>query len=341
MNLNDRARRQEPPHADSRARPGKTPPARRFSFARVLILVCLLALAYWFGSQQSPPAPGREAQPAVTASRPGLDLPLACGDAFPSAGTLFGGPRWPQEEARRSTTTFSNRTPTDRIVDLLLGDQLLASVAIPAHADAVVALPLGAFDWRLRNGAAWCQGSRRFVREQRTAISPPIEIVASSRLTVEIAPDPGHPTGFSLQKRDVPVVTAAASPAQTSASGEGGGDVLRLPRSADGHYFVDGMVDEEPVRFMIDTGATRVALPATLARRLGYYQGREVTVRTAGGEATGSEFKVRRIRFGPFVADDVTVVALIDLETPLLGMSLLQSVDLRQSGAGLELRQLR
>lgn len=340
MNLNDRDRRPGQPHTGRGAPPGKAV-ARRFSLARVLVLACLLALAYWLGSHQSPLAPGRDAPPAASASRPGLDLPLACSDAFPSAGTLFGGPRWPQEAARRSTTTFSNRTPTDRVVDLLLGDQLLASIAIPAHADAIVALPLGAFDWRLRNGAAWCNGSRRFVREQRTAISPPIEIVAASRLTVEIGSDPEHPTGFSLQTRDVPVVTAAASPAAPGSPSEFAGDVLRLPRSADGHYFVDGMVDEEPVRFMIDTGATRVALPATLARRLGYYQGREVTVRTAGGEATGSEFKVRRIRFGPFVADDVTVVALIDLETPLLGMSLLQSVDLRQSAAGLELRQVR
>jgi aspartyl protease family protein len=309
--------------------------------ARVLVLVGLLVLAYWIGARQGLLSPHRAARTDVSPSARGVELPIACSDAFPAAGTLYGGPRWPQDTARQSKTVFSNRTAADRVVDLLVGDQLLASVAVPAHADVVVALPVGAFDWRLRTGAAWCDNGRRFVREQRTVISPPIEIVASSRLTVEIAPDPDHPTGFALQTRDAPVVTAVATDTAPGAGADGADGVLRLPRSADGHYFVDGAVDGEPVRFMIDTGATRIALPTTLALRLGYYQGREVTVQTAGGQATGSEFKVRRISFGPFVAEDVTVVALMNLETPLLGMSLLQSIDLRQTAQGLELRRAR
>jgi aspartyl protease family protein len=135
------------------------------------------------------------------------------------------------------------------------------------------------------------------------------------------------------------VSTAPAATASTEA--QAAGDVLRVPRSPNGHYFIDGMVDSEPVRFLIDTGASRVALPVTLARRLGYYEGREITVSTASGQSIASEFKVRRISFGPFVAEDVTVVALMNLETPLLGMALLQSIELRQTAAGLELRRAR
>lgn len=327
-------------HRAGRASPVDAP-RRRFSITRVVLLVGLVVLAYWIGLRQGLFAPSRDRYP-VASSTTGLDLQsLACSDAFPAADTVFGGPQWPREAAGRSKTTFSNRTAADRVVDLLLGDRLLASVVVPAHADAVITLPVGAFDWRLRTGAAWCNGSRRFVREQRTVISPPLEIVASSRLTVEIAPDPDEPTGFALRTRDVPVVSTVGSAAAPAATGHPVGGVLRVPRSDGGHYFIEGAVDNEPVRFMIDTGATRIALPVTLARRLGYYEGREVTVQTAAGQTTGSEFKVRRISFGPFVAEDVIVVALMNLETPLLGMSLLQAIEMRQTPEGLELRHAR
>jgi aspartyl protease family protein len=342
MGMPDRDRWKEDPRA-GRVAPSPDAGKSNLSIGRILLLVCLLLLAYWLGLRQGLFAPLRPAHSIATpATNRAADLPgLACSDAFPAAGTMFAGPQWPADAPIRSEATFVNRTPVDRVVDLMRGERLLASVAVPAHADAVVALPVGVLDWRLRAGAAWCANGWRFVREQRTTISPPIEIVASSRLTVEIAPDADHPTGFSLRTRDAPVVATAAAPAPSADSVQSSGDVLRLPRSADGHYFVDGTLDDEPVRFMIDTGATSIAVPVTLARRLGYYQGREVAVQTAGGQTTGSEFRVRRLRFGPFVAEDVTVVALMNLETPLLGMSLLQSVELRQTAEGLELRRAR
>jgi aspartyl protease family protein len=46
---------------------------------------------------------------------------------------------------------------------------------------------------------------------------------------------------------------------------------LILPRGADGHFEADGEIDGARVRFMIDTGATSVAMPTALAHQLGYY----------------------------------------------------------------------
>jgi aspartyl protease family protein len=320
---------------------GRGTPKGGVSIGRILLLVSLVVLAYWLGQRQGVFAPVAtrltDAAPAAESPR---WLAPACNDAFPPAGTVAAAPQWLREASGQSVTTFANRTATDRVVDLLQGEQVLASIAVPAHAEVAVALPVGTHGWRLRNGAAWCSKGWRFVREQRTVISPPLEIVAASQLTVDISPAPDEPTGFALATRDAPVVsTAPAATASTEA--QGGGDVLRVPRSPNGHYFIDGMVDSEPVRFLIDTGASRVALPVTLARRLGYYEGREITVSTASGQSIASEFKVRRISFGPFVAEDVTVVALMNLETPLLGMALLQSIELRQTAAGLELRRAR
>jgi aspartyl protease family protein len=338
MGVKDRDGWKERQRAGGAPRPPA--PRRGGSLRRIVLLACLVVVAYWIGQRQGLLSPERTA-PHTGGPNTGVQgrPALACGDAFPAAGTVAGAAQWQREASERSATTFSNRTPVDRVIDLLQGDQLLASIAVPAHADAVVALPVGAHGWRVRNGAAWCSSGWRFVREQRTTISPPLEIVATSQLTVDISSDPDHPTGFALRTRDSPVVSAAPPPPAGTEQGAGG--VLRLPRSANGHFFVDGTVDSEPVRFLIDTGASRIALPVTLARRLGYYEGREVIVNTASGQTTASEFKVRRITFGPFSAEDVTVVAMMNLETPLLGMSLLQSIEMRQTAAGLELRRAR
>lgn len=334
-----RSHRHDSVAADRRRRAPKSSPLGRL----LVLVVCGVAFVYWAARhdglsllQRMAGLPsGPDASSSAWPAR-------ACSDEFPSAGTVSGSTDWRSPATALSLTTFANRTAADRIVDLLQGDQLLLSIAVPANSDSSVELPVGAHDWRLRSGAAWCRRDWRFVREQRTIISPPLEIVASSQLTVDISADPAHPTGFALRTHDAPIVSSlhSAPPAPTAAMRSTDGTLL-LPRAANGHYFVDGTVDGEAVRFLVDTGASRIAVPMTLARRLGYYQGREVVVNTASGQTTGSEFKVKRITFGPFSAEDVTVVAMMNLETPLLGMSLLQSIELRQTPAGLEMKRAR
>jgi aspartyl protease family protein len=92
---------------------------------------------------------------------------------------------------------------------------------------------------------------------------------------------------------------------------------------------------------MVDTGASGVAIPADLARQLGYHYGRDLVSNTANGRATGYAVRVKRLEFGPFFAEDIEVAALSALDRPLLGMSLLQTLEIRQTAAGLELRPAR
>ena len=40
----------------------------------------------------------------------------------------------------------------------------------------------------------------------------------------------------------------------------GGGATIELPRSADGHYYATALVNDVPIRFVVDTGATSVVL---------------------------------------------------------------------------------
>ena len=53
------------------------------------------------------------------------------------------------------------------------------------------------------------------------------------------------------------------------APGPGGALQVILQRNRAGHYVADGTINGHPVVFLLDTGATQVALPLNLARRLG------------------------------------------------------------------------
>lgn len=312
-------------------RPRATPPGRGRLLLLVLVLVILGAIL-WRAR-----APGGAAPGAGLLQR----LNPACADPFPPAGAILAGGVARADARVTSVTQFINRTPVDRVADLLAGDSVVLSIAVPAQRTATVALPVGAYGWRLRHGAAWCAATGAFVREQRTTITNGLQIVATSMLSIHIEPDARHPSGLALHTTDRPVLAHAPAAAEAASAQPLAGGGLLIPRAADGHYYLDGTIDGQRVRFMVDTGASNVAIPAELARRLGHYSGPDVVSNTANGPATGYAIRVARVAFGPFFADDVRLVALPALETPLLGMSLLQSLEIRQTAAGLELRPAR
>ena len=117
---------------------------------------------------------------------------------------------------------------------------------------------------------------------------------------------------------------------------------LTLVRNRAGHYVADGEINGRHVTFLLDTGATAVALPAALAREVGVKRGAAVTVQTANGPAAGYETRLDSVRLGPIEMHDVAaiVAAGMDEDTVLLGMSFLKRVEFTQRGDRLILRPL-
>jgi clan AA aspartic protease (TIGR02281 family) len=60
-------------------------------------------------------------------------------------------------------------------------------------------------------------------------------------------------------------------------------------------------INGEPVEFMLDTGATDVAIPADLAKRLKLEEGFGVTLSTANGLSQGYRTKIDRLQLGDIV----------------------------------------
>ncbi len=115
---------------------------------------------------------------------------------------------------------------------------------------------------------------------------------------------------------------------------------LTLLRNRAGHYVADGEINGRRVTFLLDTGATAVALSAKLARELGVKRGAAVTVQTANGAATGFETRLDSVRIGPIEMREVAAIVAGEMEadTVLLGMSFLKRVEFTQRDDRLTLR---
>ncbi|MDR6714187.1 aspartyl protease family protein [Pseudomonas hunanensis] len=125
-----------------------------------------------------------------------------------------------------------------------------------------------------------------------------------------------------------------------STQGEGFIEV-RLLSNGNGHFVADGAINGQAVHFMLDTGATDVAIPESLARSLQLKRGAPVMLSTANGRTEGYRTRLDSVQLGDIRLRDVRalVVPGLDGETVLLGMSALKQLEFTQRGGSMLLRQ--
>lgn len=116
---------------------------------------------------------------------------------------------------------------------------------------------------------------------------------------------------------------------------EASGSEVTIRRGPDGHYHWPATVNGHPVDFLVDTGATRSALPADLARRLQLPVEGQTRSQTAGGTVQGEIVRADLELQGGVRVQQLRIVALPALTAPLLGMDVLGRLHWRQSGGEL------
>lgn len=125
-----------------------------------------------------------------------------------------------------------------------------------------------------------------------------------------------------------------------SAVGSGYAEV-RLASNGQGHFLASGLINGEAVEFLLDTGATDVAIPAALAERLGLPRGAPISLHTANGTSTGYRTRLTSLQLGDILLSDVRALIAPGMhgEEVLLGMSALKQLEFTQRDGTLLLRQ--
>ncbi|MDE0949856.1 MAG: TIGR02281 family clan AA aspartic protease [Halioglobus sp.] len=127
---------------------------------------------------------------------------------------------------------------------------------------------------------------------------------------------------------------------QTRYTDEGVREVV-LQRNKSGHYVTAGEINGKPVTFMLDTGATGVAIPESQAVDLGLRRGAAFPTQTANGVSTSYAATLDRVSVGGIELYDISAGITPGLKTKeiLLGMSFLKHIEFTQRGDTLTLRQ--
>jgi len=116
---------------------------------------------------------------------------------------------------------------------------------------------------------------------------------------------------------------------------------VQLAGNVQGHFVASGRINGEAVTFLLDTGATDVAVPAELAERLGLERGASVMLHTANGQTTGYRTVLSSLDLGDIRLHDVRAIVAPGFrsEQVLLGMSALKQLEFTQRAGTLVLRQ--
>jgi aspartyl protease family protein len=113
---------------------------------------------------------------------------------------------------------------------------------------------------------------------------------------------------------------------------ENGKVAVVLKRNRAGHYVAPGFINGIAVIFLVDTGATYVAVSSSLADKAGLQRGMPAQSRTASGVVRSWLTEIDQLQLGPIEMRDVraTILPSMPDDEVLLGMSFLKHLTLKQ-----------
>ena len=150
-----------------------------------------------------------------------------------------------------------------------------------------------------------------------------------------------------VERGGVATVLRLGTPATLAGSGgtsAGGTREIVIVAGPGGHFVTSGSIDRRPVQFLVDTGATTVAIGRSDAERLGLDLGnaQRATTTTAGGIVQVLALTLSSVKVGEIEVANVQAVVLPgELPQVLLGNSFLQRFQMRRENDTMRLELRR
>ena len=107
------------------------------------------------------------------------------------------------------------------------------------------------------------------------------------------------------------------------------GQTLRIPMALDGHFWVDATVNGEPVKFLVDSGATMTTIDRGTAERTGIPidPNRAQIVRTGNGIIRVASGRADSLQIGAIEREGLRLHITDRAEINVLGMNFLSSLE--------------
>lgn len=114
-----------------------------------------------------------------------------------------------------------------------------------------------------------------------------------------------------------------------------------LKRNRYGHYVTRGSINNQPVTFLLDTGATDISIPEKIAKKLRLEYGQQRRYQTANGTIIGYLTNLNSVSIGNIELNNIraSINPRMNSDEILLGMTYLKHIEFTQRGDTLILRQ--
>lgn len=163
--------------------------------------------------------------------------------------------------------------------------------------------------------------------------SPRTVAVGSTVQGVRLVSVTGNDAVVEVGGQRVALRLGAAQVNMSGGQNGGGGNRIVLSVGSGGHFMSAGSINGKAVQFMVDTGATSVAISQAEADRIGlkYTEGQRVMSSTANGQVPVHLVTLRSVRVGEVQVYDVEAV-VVPAQMPfiLLGNSFLGRFQMRR-----------
>lgn len=300
----------------------------------LLILLLAGALGFWAALRvvQPPPSTAAPGAPPQTLAQSG-NAEQACDPVVPANASIrvFSANGLRTDGANDPEITLKNDHAYPLLWILSAPDSAIPLLTVLVHArhSATLHLPAGQYDMMLSAGNRWCNarsgfadgGLLKFNRSLHVQTDKPLQLAAQS--------SGAGATDFQL------FVHSAAPEVEMPKPTFSGDGSMEVPRAANGHFYLPGSIENVPVTFMVDTGATVTSLSASLARQAGIYNCKEMQFQTANGAATGCIALVPRMKLGNFELQNITVAVMPNMEVNLLGANVLRNFQISQNDSSM------
>lgn len=254
-------------------------------------------------SHTPPDSPAPPPAPAETAQGCTARLPAHGQHLIPLNGSLDAGISLASELSFPVVVVFTDAN----------GDEAAALTLYPGK-NLHTRMMSGEFTMTLLGGQQWCDLATGFLDGFEKDAPQAITLQPGDMKGVRLSPMSDNPQDILFSFRNG---------MEGNGRVEGSGSLVLQP-VVGGHFAVEGAINQKPVTFMLDTGATVVAVSKSFAVHAGLSQCRPYRTSTANGVVNACLATAKEMQIGQFRMSNVEVVVLDNLPgAPLLGMNVI------------------